>query len=209
MKGLVDLEVNAMKTKLLIIVLAGGMLMLMPGMVFAGGHGGHGGHGGGHGHGHGGGHSDWMFSFGLGYYGSGPYYYPDYYPYYSSYYSPRVVYVDPPPPPPVAERPAALRQYDPQVQAYKSELVKKREKELLDKLQQGDNASRMQTIDLLAGFSSDDRVRGALENVLQSDPNAATRKAVAETFGRVKNQKALEVLEVRQAADRAINRIKS
>jgi hypothetical protein len=212
----------AMKTKLLIIVLVGGMLMLMPGRVFAGSHhGGHGGgghHGGGHDGHHGGGHSDWIFSLGLGCFGSGLYDYPSYYPYYSSYYSPRVVYIDPPPPP-VAERPAALQQYDPQVQAYKSELVKKREKELLVRLQQGDDASRTQTIDLLAGFSFDDQVRDALENVLKSDPNAATRKAVAETFGRVKNQKALVVLEtvrvedpdleVRQAADRAINRIKS
>lgn len=49
-------------------------------------------------------------------------------------------------------------------------------------------------------------------------PNDATRKGVAVSFGKVKNQKALGVLEkvrvedsdkeVREAADRAINRIK-
>jgi hypothetical protein len=206
-----------MKTKLLIIVLVGGMLMLMPVMVLADSH--HGGHGGHHGHGS---HSNFGLSFGFGFYGSGPYYYPDYYPYYYpnySYYSPPVVYVDPPPPPPVAERPVVTRQYVPQVRGYKDDLVIKRENELLDKLHHGDDASRMQAIDLLAGFSYDEPVLDAMENVLQNDPNAATRKYVAETFGRVKNSKALGALEtvrvqdpdleVRQAADRAINRIKS
>ncbi len=197
-----------MRTKpLILIVLVGSMLILMPAMVFAGGHHGYHGHHGGHGHGH----TNFGFSFGLGCFGALPYYYPDYY---SSYYSPRVVYIDPPPPAAV-QRP----RYDPMLEAFKSDLVKKREKELLDKLQQGNDASRLHAIDLLAGFSSDDQVMVAMENVLRYDPNAATRKAIAETFGRVKNQKALEVLEtarvkdpdleVRQAADRAISRIKS
>ena len=206
-----------MKAKvLMLILLVVGMLILMPAMVFAGGH---------HGHHHHDNHGcdGWGYAslgvfLGLGLLGSGQHY-SDSYPYYSSYYSPGAVYIDSPPPTPAAERPTDLWQYSPPVKAYKNDLAKKREKELLDKLQQGDDASRMQAIELLAGFSFDDQVRNAMENVLQSDPNAAMRKVVAETFGRVKNQKALGVLEtvrvedtdmeVRQAADRAIDRIKS
>ena len=230
-----------MKTKLLmliVIVLIGGMLMWMPGMVFAKGHGGGGHGGGGHGGGHhGGGHSDFDFSFGLGYYGFypnyySPYYYPSYYPYYPSYYSPGVVYIDPPAPPPVVvQSPVVVQQYSQPVQQYSQPVqqysqpvqaldqIGGKKAQLLDQLQQGDIVSRLQAINQLAEFSFDDQVMSALENVLQYDSNAAVRKAVAETFGEVKNQKALGVLEkarvedqnleVRRAADIAINKIKN
>jgi hypothetical protein len=204
-------------------------------------HGGHGGHDDGH-HGGGWGHTSLGFSFGLGYYGSGPYYYPYYSPYYYNYYSPyyypsyypsypyyyapSVVYVDPPaappPPPPVeVQRPAVVQQNSNPEPVYGSDPYKLREKkaQFMGQLQHGDKSQRLQSIDELTGFSYDDQVRTAFENILQTDPDAAVRKAVAEAFGKVKNQKPLGVLEkarvfdsdleVRQAADTAIRQIKS
>ena len=207
----------------------------MPGLALAAGHGGEGHGGGGHGgHGGGWGHTNYSFSFGFGYYGPGPYYYPFYYPYYSHYYypsyypyypyydSPGVVYVGPPAAPHVVvQQPIVVQQYSNPAPAYGGDLDKIREKkaQLLGQLQQGDKTERLHAIDQLAGFSYDDQVRGAMENVLQSDPDALIRKAVVEAFGKVKNQKPLGVLEkvrvadsdreVREAADRSINQIKN
>ncbi len=244
---------------LMLIVLVGAVLMLMPGMVFAGGHGG-GGHGGGghgggghHGGGHGGGghyggHTNYSFSFGFGYYGPGPYYYPYYssyyYPYYYSsyyyhpyypYYYPSVGYADPYYPPAVAAAPsvvvpqsvvvgpdaAVVPQYNCQTPVnYKGmEQVRQRKTQLLSQLQQADKAAKLEAISELGGYSFDDQVKAALENILLSDPDAAMRKEAAISFGKVKNQGALGILEkvrvqdsdlqVRQAADWAINQIKS
>jgi hypothetical protein len=200
-----------------LFILVCGIGILMPGILLADGHGGHG-HGG-HGHGHDGGwgHTNFGLSLGLGYYGSGPYYYPSY-PY---CYSPGVVYVDPPAVP-SAEIPAAMR-YSKPAPAYDADLSKflgdVKKTRFLDRLQQGDKAQKFQAIDLLTEFSSDVQVMSAFENILQSDTDASMRKAVAQAFGKARNQNAIGVLEkvrtsdsdlgVRQAAEMAINQIKS
>jgi hypothetical protein len=90
--------------------------------------------------------------------------------------------------------------------------------ELLKQLQAPDKEQRMEAIKELAGFSFDDKVRQALENILLSDPDAELRKEAARTFGKVKNTKALAALEkarvedssedVRKEADESIKRIK-
>jgi hypothetical protein len=199
---------------LMLFMLVCGIGILMPGILLADGHG-HGGHGHGH-HDDGWGHSNFGFSLGLGYYGSGPYYYPSY-PY---YYAPSVVYVDPPAVP-AAEIPAAVR-YSKPAPAYDADLNKflkdVKKSRFCDRLQQGDKAQRLQAIDILTEFSSDAQVMTAFENILQSDPDASMRKSVAEAFGRAKNQNSIGILEkvrisdsdleVRQAADMAINKIK-
>jgi HEAT repeat protein len=84
-------------------------------------------------------------------------------------------------------------------------------------LQMPDKEQRKQAIDELAGFSFDDNVRHALENVLLSDPDAQLRKEAAQSFGKVKNTKALAALEkarvedpnedVRKAADQTIKKL--
>ncbi len=89
--------------------------------------------------------------------------------------------------------------------------------ELLKQLQMPDKEQRMEAIRELAGFSFDDKVRQALENVLLSDPDPELRKEAAHSFGKVKNTKALAALEkarvedaseeVRKAADEAIRSI--
>jgi len=60
---------------------------------------------------------------------------------------------------------------------------------------------RKEAIKELAGFSFDDNVRAALENVLLSDPDPELRKEAAQTFGKVKNTKALAVLEKARVED--------
>lgn len=225
---------------LIVVVLVGGMLMLMPGMVFAVGHGG-GGHGGGFhgggGHGggrHGGGHSNLSFSFGFGYYGPRPYCYPYYYSsyyypsylYYPSYYSPRVVYIDSPEPPPVVvQRPVVVekqtvivqpQQFDQSTLRLNMDLQYKKS-ELLKQLQAPNKELRRQAIRELGGFSFDDNVKAALENILLSDPDPELRAEAADAFSAVKNGNARSALErarvedpsadVRRAADDAIRSI--
>jgi hypothetical protein len=200
---------------LMLFTLVCGIGVFMPGVLLADGHGGHGhGH---HGHDSGWGHTSLGFSFGLGYYGAGPYYYPSY-PY---SYAPGVVYVDPPAVP-AAEIPAVVR-YSKPAPAYDADLNKflgdVKKTRFLSRLQQGDRAQRFQAIDLLAEFSSDAQVAAAFENILQSDPDASMRKAVVGAFARSRNQNSIAVLEkvkvddsdlgVRQAAEMAINQIKS
>jgi chaperonin cofactor prefoldin len=90
--------------------------------------------------------------------------------------------------------------------------------ELLKRLQIGDKQQRKQAISDLAGFSFDEKVKKALEEVLLSDPDAELRIEAAEAFAKVKNKDALAVLEkvrvddleqqVREVADRAIKEIK-
>ena len=62
--------------------------------------------------------------------------------------------------------------------------------ELLKMLQTPDKEQRKEAIKELAGFSFDDNVRHAIENVLLSDPDPELRKEAAQTFGKVKNTKA-------------------
>jgi hypothetical protein len=220
-------------TKLLTIVLAIAIIaFLMPTMTFANGHGGGGGHGGGHSGGHGGGygHSNVAIGIGIGFpiyggygYWGGPYYYQyDYYPYY-----PPVVYAPPPyypsvviAQPVVVDQPVIVRReiFQP---SYNSDLsgVRVRKAQLLNLLNQGGQAERLQAISELSGYSFDDQVRATLENLLLSDPNAAIREEVTVSFAKVKNRAALPILEkvrvedsdreVRAAADMAINQIKS
>jgi hypothetical protein len=88
---------------------------------------------------------------------------------------------------------------------------------LLEMLRALDKEQRKQAIDELAGFSFDDKVRQALENVLLSDPDAQLRKEAAQSFGKVKNTKALAALEkarvedpnedIRKAANQAIKKL--
>jgi hypothetical protein len=89
--------------------------------------------------------------------------------------------------------------------------------ELLKQLQAPNKEQRREAIDELAGFSFDDNVRAALENVLLSDPDPELRAEAAHSFGAVKNANARTALEkarvedpsvdVRKAADEAIKSI--
>jgi hypothetical protein len=90
-----------------------------------------------------------------------------------------------------------------------------RKSELLKQLQMPNKELRMEAIKELAGFSFDDNVRQALENVLLSDPDPELRAEAAHSFGEVKNANARTALEkarvedpsvdVRKAADEAIS----
>jgi hypothetical protein len=96
--------------------------------------------------------------------------------------------------------------------------LQNKKNELLRTLETEDKDQRKEAIKELAGFSFDDKVRGALEDVLLSDPNVELRQEAAQSFGKVKNTKALAALEkarvedssedVRKAADEAIKKIK-
>jgi hypothetical protein len=89
--------------------------------------------------------------------------------------------------------------------------------ELLKQLQAPNKELRRQAIRELGGFSFDDNVRAALENVLLSDPDPELRAEAADAFGAVKNANARAALEkarvedpsvdVRKAADEAIKSI--
>lgn len=100
------------------------------------------------------------------------------------------------------------------------ELNKKLQSEKSDLLKQlgtGNKEQRIQAIRELAGFSFDDNVRHALENVLLSNPDPELRKEAAQSFGKVKNTKALAALEkarvedpnvdVRKEADQSIKKL--
>ncbi|MGA2092044.1 MAG: HEAT repeat domain-containing protein [Sedimentisphaerales bacterium] len=161
----------------------------------------------------------------------GPIYGPGYY---DPYYYPGYYVVDPPPV--VVERqPVVIEQqptvYQPQAtqpqvaqpqgvdentqKVYKDLRYKK--SELMRKLETGDKDSQIQAIRALAGFSFDDNVRQAIENVLSSNTDAQMRLEAAQSLGSVKNTKALPALEkarvddgdadVRRAADAAIKNI--
>ncbi|MDD5064837.1 MAG: HEAT repeat domain-containing protein [Phycisphaerae bacterium] len=89
--------------------------------------------------------------------------------------------------------------------------------ELLKQLQAPNKELRRGAIKELAGFSFDDNVRAALENILLSDPDPELRAEAADAFGTVKNANARAALEkarvedpsadVRRAADDAIRSI--
>lgn len=92
-----------------------------------------------------------------------------------------------------------------------------RKSELLKQLQIANKELRREAIRELAGFSFDDNVRQALEDVLLSDPDPELRAEAAQAFGKVKNVNARAALEkarvedpsedVRRAADEAIKSI--
>ena len=89
--------------------------------------------------------------------------------------------------------------------------------ELLKQLQTPNKELRKEAIKELAGFSFDDNVRYALQNILLSDPDPELRAEAAHSFGEVKNTGARAALEkarvedpsadVRRAADEAIKSI--
>jgi len=95
--------------------------------------------------------------------------------------------------------------------------LQSKKNELLKMLETGNKEQRTEAIKELAGFSFDDKVRQALENVLLSDPDAQLRKEAARSFGKVKNAKALAALEkarvedasedVRKEADQSIKKL--
>jgi hypothetical protein len=135
------------------------------------------------------------------------------------YYGPDYVIVDPPPA--VIERPVVVVQpktNNNENQAFFEQLRNKKAA-LLEQLQTGDKEHRLAAIDELAGFSFDNNVRLALENVLLTDPDAELRIEVAQAFGEVKNAKALPALEkarvvdsnqdVRTEADQAIKNLEN
>ena len=90
--------------------------------------------------------------------------------------------------------------------------------ELLEKLRSGTKENRIEAATELAGFSYDDKVKKALEDILLSDADVQLRKQVALSLGKVKNAEFLPILEkirvadpseiVRKAADEAIKNIK-
>jgi len=188
------------------------------------GFGGHGHHGGGFRHGyygsHWGHHRPFRSSVFIGGTLWPDYYYP-YYPYYPDYYV-----VEPPPPIVLRERPpVVIERSAPVVQpqsmdrntqeTYRELRFKK--SELLRMLEIGDNASRVKAIRELAGFTFDDKVRGALEEVLLLDGDPELRAEAAISLGELKNPETKPALEkariqdssqeVRQAADQAIKKI--
>ena len=97
--------------------------------------------------------------------------------------------------------------------------VRNKKGELLWTLKIGDKASRTRAITDLAGYSFDDTVREALEEIILKDPDPELRKCVAESLGNVKNKNVIPTLEkvrledsneeVRREADRAISQITS
>jgi len=85
--------------------------------------------------------------------------------------------------------------------AEQQERLRQKKSELLKVLRIGDKERRIQAIRELAGYSSDDGVRKALENILLSDPDPELRKEVATSFGRTENRKVVAALEEAKAAD--------
>jgi hypothetical protein len=81
------------------------------------------------------------------------------------------------------------------------EKLRRRKSELLKKLRIGDKDKRKETIRELAGFSFDNKVREALEDVLLSDPDPELRKQVAKSFGKTSNKKVLPALKKAEADD--------
>jgi len=96
--------------------------------------------------------------------------------------------------------------------------LRQKKSELLKTLKIADKAKRTRAIAELVGFSFDDRVRQALEDILLKDPDPDLRKEVAKSLAKVKNRKVIPALEkarvadsdrqVREEADKAIKKIK-
>lgn len=92
------------------------------------------------------------------------------------------------------------REYDEET-AELFEQLRRKKSELLKKLKEGNKEQRKEAIDKLAGFSFDDKVREALEDILLSDSDPELRKEVAKSLGKVKNKKVLSALEKAKAED--------
>ena len=92
------------------------------------------------------------------------------------------------------------REYDEET-AELFEQLRRKKSELLKKLKEGNKEHRKEAIDKLAGFSFDDKVREALEDILLSDSDPELRKEVAKSLGKVKNKKVLSALEKAKAED--------
>jgi hypothetical protein len=98
------------------------------------------------------------------------------------------------------------------------ETLRQRKEILLTQLQTSDKEQRKDAIKELAGYSFDDTVRQALEEIMLSDPDEELRKEAIRAFAEVKNTQALDALEkvrvedskwsVRREADEAIKEIK-
>lgn len=96
--------------------------------------------------------------------------------------------------------------------------LRRKKSELLRTLSGAEQAQRKKAIADLAGFSFDDKVRGALEDILLSEADAELRKEAVRSFGKVKNRRALPALEkartedsdreVREEAEKAIRKIR-
>ncbi|MBN2268974.1 MAG: HEAT repeat domain-containing protein [Sedimentisphaerales bacterium] len=108
--------------------------------------------------------------------------------------------------------------YDP-ANAKRFAEVRNKKSELLKVLKIGDKAAKIKAISELAGYSFDDNVRKALEEVILTDPDAELRRQVAESLAKVKNVNLIPILEkvrvqdtdvqVREQADKAIKSIKA
>ncbi len=98
------------------------------------------------------------------------------------------------------------------------EKLRLKKHELLRKLKIGNKDNRIQAVRGLAGFTFDDKVKDALENVLLNDPDPELRIEVAAYFGKTNNKNLIGALEraknedpesgVRQAAEKSINILK-
>jgi len=98
------------------------------------------------------------------------------------------------------------------------ETLRQRKVILLTQLQTSNKEQRKDVIRELAGYSFDDTVRQALEEIMLSDPDEELRKEAIRAFAEVKNTQALDALEkvrvedsswsVRKEADEAIKKIK-
>lgn len=97
--------------------------------------------------------------------------------------------------------------------------VRNKRSELLKVLKIGDKPARIKAIAQLAGYSFDDNVRKALEEIILTDPDPELRMQVAESLSKVKNLNLIATLEkvkeqdadlqVREQAEKAIEKIKS
>lgn len=81
------------------------------------------------------------------------------------------------------------------------EKLRRKKSELLKVLRIGDKAKCKEAIRELAGFSFDDKVREALEDVLLKDPDPELRREAAESLGKTSNKKVLRALEKANADD--------
>jgi hypothetical protein len=98
------------------------------------------------------------------------------------------------------------------------EKLRLKKHELLRQLKIGSKENRLQAIRELTGFTFDEKVADALEEILLNDPDPELRKEVAVYFGKTNNKNLISSLEqaknedpesdVRQAAANSINSLK-
>jgi hypothetical protein len=100
----------------------------------------------------------------------------------------------------VIKEPECLVEYD-EGKAELFEKLRLQKSNLLKKLRIGDKVKRKEAIRELAGFSFDNKVREALEDILLSDPDSELRRQVAKSFGKTTNKKVLPALEIAESDD--------